>query len=211
MEVHVLQGEREFAHDNKTLGRFNLDGISPAPRGVPQIEVTFDIDANGIVNVSAVDKGTNREQHITITASSNLTEDEIDKAVKEAEQFAAEDKQKKSEIDTKNNADSAVYQAEKLLKDEGDKFEAVDRSDIETAVSKLKESISANSMDEMKQDTDALQQAIYKASENLYKKAQTEQAQGDQAHSSYDDSGTQGTSGNGTYEADFKDAGNDPE
>ena len=211
VEVHVLQGEREFAHDNKTLGRFNLDGISPAPRGVPQIEVIFDIDANGIVNVSAVDKGTNREQHITITASSNLTEDEIDKAVKEAEQFAAEDKQKKSEIDTKNNADSAVYQAEKLLKDEGDKFETVDRSDIETAVSKLKESISANSLDEMKQDTDALQQAIYKASENLYKKAQTEQAQGDQAHSSYDDSDTQGTSGNGTYEADFKDAGNDPE
>ncbi|HHU06815.1 MAG TPA: molecular chaperone DnaK [Clostridiaceae bacterium] len=211
VEVHVLQGEREFSRDNKTLGRFNLDGISPAPRGIPQIEVSFDIDANGIVNVSAVDKDTNREQHITITASSNLSEDEINKAVKEAEQFAAEDKQKKEEIDTKNNADSAVYQAEKLLKDDGEKFEDTDRSDIEAAVSKLKESISQNNLDIMKQDTDALQQAIYKASENLYKKAQSEQAQSDQTQSSYDDSGGQGSSGTGAYEADFKEAGNDPE
>ena len=125
VEVHVLQGEREFAQHNKTLGRFNLD-VAPA-RAIPQIEVTFDIDANGIVNVSAVDKGTNREQHITITASSNLSEDEINKAVKDAEKFAAEDKKKKEEVDTRNHADSAVYQAEKLLKDDGDKFEAADR------------------------------------------------------------------------------------
>lgn len=213
VEVHVLQGEREFAADNKTLGRFNLDGIAPAPRGIPQIEVTFDIDANGIVNVSAVDKGTNREQHITITATSNLTEDEIDKAVKEAEQFAAEDKKKKEEIDTKNSADSSVYQAENLLKDDGDKFDQADRSDIEAAVSKLKDSISANNLDDMKQDTEALQQAIYKASENLYKKAQAEQAQSDSDGSGGQGpgGGGQGPSADGTYEADFKEAGNDPE
>lgn len=213
VEVHVLQGEREFAADNKTLGRFNLDGIAPAPRGIPQIEVTFDIDANGIVNVSAVDKGTNREQHITITATSNLTEDEIDKAVKEAEQFAAEDKKKKEEIDTKNSADSSVYQAENLLKDDGDKFDQADRSDIEAAVSKLKDSISANNLDDMKQDTEALQQAIYKASENLYKKAQSEQAQSDSDGSGGQGpgGGGQGPSADGTYEADFKEAGNDPE
>ncbi|HHV41624.1 MAG TPA: molecular chaperone DnaK, partial [Clostridiaceae bacterium] len=174
VEVHVLQGEREFARDNKTLGRFSLDGIAPAPRGIPQIEVTFDIDANGIVNVSAVDKGTNREQHITITASSNLSEDEINKAVKEAEQFAAEDKKKKEEVDTRNNADSAVYQAEKMLKDDGDKFDPADRSDIEQAIGRLKDSISSGNLEDMKTDTEALQQAIYKASENLYKKAQQE-------------------------------------
>lgn len=176
VEVHVLQGEREFAQHNKTLGRFNLDGIAPAPRGIPQIEVTFDIDANGIVNVSAVDKGTNREQHITITASSNLTEEEINKAVKDAEQFAAEDRKKKEEVDTRNHADSAVYQAEKLLKDDGDKFEAIDRSDIEQAIAKLKDSISTGNLDAMKTDTEALQQSIYKASEKLYKQAQQNQS-----------------------------------
>ncbi len=206
VEVHVLQGEREFSKDNKTLGRFNLDGIAPAPRGIPQIEVTFDIDANGIVNVSAVDKGTNREQHITITASSNLSEAEINQAVKEAEQFAAEDLKKKEEVETKNNADSAVYQAEKMLKDDGDKFDAGDRADIEEAIKKLKDSIAANNLDVMKQDTDALQQSIYKASENMYKKAQ--EAQQAQAAS---EQAEQGHSDPGTYEADFKDAGSDPE
>ncbi len=127
VEVHVLQGERELAQYNKTLGKFNLDGIAPAPRGVPQIEVTFDIDANGIVHVSAKDLGTSREQHITITASTNLTDDEIQKAVKDAERFAAEDKAKKEEVDTRNAADSAVYQAEKTLKDMGDKLDAADK------------------------------------------------------------------------------------
>ncbi|MDI9461129.1 MAG: molecular chaperone DnaK [Saccharofermentanales bacterium] len=204
VEVHVLQGEREFAQHNKTLGRFNLDGIAPAPRGIPQIEVTFDIDANGIVNVSAVDKGTNREQHITITASSNLTEEEINKAVKDAEQFAAEDRKKKEEVDTRNHADSAVYQAEKLLKDDGDKFEAIDRSDIEQAIAKLKDSISTGNLDAMKTDTEALQQSIYKASEKLYKQAQQNQ-------SDFEQPGSQDSAAGGTYEADFKEAGSDPQ
>jgi molecular chaperone DnaK len=168
VEVHILQGERELAQYNKTLGKFNLDGIAPAPRGVPQIEVTFDIDANGIAHVSAKDLGTNREQHITITASTNLTDDEIQRAVKDAERFASEDKAKKDEVDTKNAADSAVYQAEKTLKDMGDKLDPGDRSAVETAVAKLKSSIASNNTAEMKQDTDALQQAFFKASEKLY-------------------------------------------
>jgi len=204
VEVHVLQGEREFAQHNKTLGRFNLDGIAPAPRGIPQIEVTFDIDANGIVNVSAVDKGTNREQHITITASSNLSEDEINKAVKDAEKFAAEDKKKKEEVDTRNHADSAVYQAEKLLKDDGDKFEAADRTDIEQGIAKLKDSISTGNLDAMKTDTEALQQSIFKASEKLYKQSQQNQAD-------FEQSGPQDSAPGGTYEADFKEAGSDPQ
>lgn len=204
VEVHVLQGEREFAQHNKTLGRFNLDGIAPAPRGIPQIEVTFDIDANGIVNVSAVDKGTNREQHITITASSNLSEEEINKAVKDAEKFATEDKKKKEEVDTRNHADSAVYQAEKLLKDDGDKFEATDRTDIEQAIVKLKDSISTGNLDAMKTDTEALQQSIFKASEKLYRQSQQSQAD-------FEQGGPQDSAPGGTYEADFKDAGSDPQ
>ncbi len=168
VEVHVLQGEREMAQYNKSLGKFMLDGIAPAPRGVPQIEITYDIDANGIVHVSAKDLGTGREQHITITASTNLTDDEIDRAVKDAERFAAEDKAKKDEVDTRNAADSAVYQAEKTLKEMGDKLDAGDRSAVESAVEKLKGSIAANNTAAMKTDTEALQQAFYKASEKLY-------------------------------------------
>jgi molecular chaperone DnaK len=168
VEVHVLQGERELAQYNKTLGKFILDGIAPAPRGIPQIEVTFDIDANGIAHVSAKDLGTNREQHVTITASTNLTDDEIQHAVKDAERFAAEDKAKKEEVDTKNAADSAVYQAEKTLKDMGDKLDPADRQGVEEAVAKLKSSIATNSVATMKQDTEALQQAFFKASEKLY-------------------------------------------
>ena len=168
VEVRVLQGEREFAKDNKALGTFILDGITPAPRGVPQIEVTFDIDANGIVNVTAVDKGTNREQHITITASTNLSKEEIDKAVKEAEQFAAEDKKRKEEVDTKNSADAAIYQAEKTLKDLADKIDDSEKSDVEAAIAKLKESVAANNVENMKRDTEALQQSFYKISEKLY-------------------------------------------
>ena len=208
VEVHILQGERELVQYNKTLGRFNLDGIAPAPRGVPQIEVTFDIDANGIVHVSAKDLGTSREQHITITASTNLTEEEIQKAVKEAERFAAEDKAKKDEVDTKNAADSAVYQAEKTLKDMGDKLEADDRSEVEAAIAKLKDSISANNVKQMKEDTEALQQAFFKASEKLYKQ------QGGQPGDPGQPGGPDFTGGqpgpqDNYGSGDFKDAGGD--
>ena len=201
VEVHVLQGERELAQYNKSLGKFNLDGIAPAPRGVPQIEVTFDIDANGIVHVSAKDLGTNREQHITLTSSTNLSDDEIQKAVKDAERFAAEDKAKKDEVDTRNSADSAIYQAEKTLKDIGDKLEADEKSAIESAVEKLKGSIAANNVQEMKDDTEALQQAFYKASEKLY------QQHGEQPGGPEGFTGDQGAP---TGDAgDFKDAGGD--
>ncbi len=168
VEVHVLQGERELAAYNKTLGRFHLDGIMPAPRGVPQIEVTFDIDANGIVNVSAKDMGTGKEQKITITASSNLSEEDIKKAVKEAEEFAAQDKKVKEEVDTKNQADSAVYQAEKMVRDLGDKLDASDKSAIEAEIEKVKNAIASNDVDAMKNATESLQQAFYKVSEKIY-------------------------------------------
>jgi molecular chaperone DnaK len=206
VEVHVLQGERELAQYNKTLGKFILDGIPPAPRGVPQIEVTFDIDANGIVHVSAKDHGTNREQKITIAASTNLTEDEIKKAVKEAEIHAAEDKQKKDEVDTRNAADSAIYQAEKTLKDMGDKIEADDRSTIEQAVAKLRTSMEANDLEAMKQDTQDLQQAFFKASEHLYKQ------QGGQPGGPGPEGFTEGFDGQqdpGDQDGGFKDAGSD--
>ena len=202
VEVHVLQGERELAQYNKTLGKFILDGIPPAPRGVPQIEVTFDIDANGIVHVSAKDLGTNREQKITIAASTNLTEEEIKKAVKEAEMHAAEDKQKKDEVDTRNAADSAIYQAEKTLKDMGDKIEADDRSAIEQAVAKLRSSMEANNLEAMKQDTQDLQQAFFKASEHLYKQ------QGGQPGGPGPE-GFGGQQDSGEQDSGFKDAGSD--
>lgn len=168
VDVHVLQGERELARYNKSLGNFILDGISPAPRGVPQIEVTFDIDANGIVQVSATDKATGKAQDITITATTNLSDEDIERAVKEAEQYAAEDKAKKEEIETKNNAESAVYSAEKTLKDLEDKVEAADRADIEAKVSSLKDAISADNYESMKTGTEELTQAIYHMSEKLY-------------------------------------------
>lgn len=211
VEVHVLQGERELAQYNKTLGKFILDGIPPAPRGVPQIEVTFDIDANGIVHVSAKDLGTNREQKITITASTNLTDDEIKKAVKEAEMHAAEDKQKKEEVDTRNAADAAIYQAEKTLKDMDDKIEADDRSSIEQAVAKLRSSVEANDLEAMKQDTEALQQAFFKVSEHLYKQ-QGGQPGGPGPEGFTGGPGPEGfTGGPGPDEQDggFKDAGSD--
>lgn len=201
VDVHVLQGEREMAQYNKSLGNFILDGIPSAPRGVPQIEVTFDIDANGIAHVSAKDLGTGREQKITITATTNLSDDEIKKAVKEAEQFAADDKKRKEEVDTKNSADSAVYQAEKTLNELGDKVEASDKNDVENAVTKLKASIAANDYEAMKTDTDALQKAFFAVSEKLYKQNPgQEQPKGPQ-------DGAQGA--DGTYDADFKDVGGD--
>jgi len=169
VDVHVLQGEREMAAYNKTLGRFQLSGIMPAPRGVPQIEVTFDIDANGIVNVSAKDMGTGAEQKITITASSNLSEADIQKAVKDAEEFAAQDKKAKESVEVKNNADAMVYQSEKLIKDMGDKLEADDKANVEAEIQKVKDAISGGDTDTIKNATENLTQAFYKISEKIYK------------------------------------------
>ena len=169
VDIHVLQGEREMAAYNKTLGNFQLSGIMPARRGVPQIEVTFDIDANGIVNVSAKDLGTGAEQKITITSSGNLSEENIQKAVKEAEQYAEQDKKAKDAVDTKNQAESLIYQTEKLVTDMGDKLSEGDKNEIEAAVSKLKEAVASNDTDNMKAQTEELQKVFYKVSENIYK------------------------------------------
>ena len=176
VEVHVLQGEREFAKDNKTLGMFHLDGILPARRGVPQIEVTFDIDANGIVHVSAKDLGTGKQQEISITASSNMSKDDIDKAVKEAEQFAEEDKKKRESVDLRNNADQIVYQTEKLISEDGDKFSADDKSALQTKVDALKEALKGDNEDAIKSAQEDLQNKFYEVSQKLYEAAQ--QAQG---------------------------------
>ena len=176
VEVHVLQGEREFAKDNKTLGMFHLDGILPARRGVPQIEVTFDIDANGIVHVSAKDLGTGKQQEISITASSNMSKDDIDKAVKEAEQFAEEDKKKRESVDLRNNADQMVYQTEKLISEDGDKFSADDKSALQTKVDALKEALKGDNEDAIKSAQEDLQNKFYEVSQKLYEAAQ--QAQG---------------------------------
>ena len=171
VEVHVLQGEREMAAYNKTLGRFQLTGIAPAPRGVPQIEVSFDIDANGIVKVSAKDLGTGKEQQIAITASTNLSQEDIDKAVREAEQFAAEDKAKKEEVDTHNTADQVAYQTEKTLGELGDKISEEEKSSIQAAVDKLKEANKGTDLQAIKDATDEVQKAFYAVSEKLYKNA----------------------------------------
>lgn len=168
VEIHVLQGEREMAAYNKTLGRFQLTGIPPAPRGVPQIEVTFDIDANGIVHVSAKDLGTGNEQKITITASTNLTDAEIEKAVKEAERYAAEDKRRKEEVDIRNNADSMVYQSEKTLKELGDKLSSEDKSKIESEINKVKDALKGTDIEAIKKATEGLTQAFYSISAKIY-------------------------------------------
>ena len=171
VEVHVLQGEREMAQYNKTLGRFSLDGIAPARRGVPQIEVTFDIDANGIVNVSAKDLGTGKEQHITITSSTNMSKEDIEKAVKEAEQFAAEDAKRKEEVDTRNQADQMVYQSEKALEEMKDKLDASEVSELESEINKVKEALKGTDTQAIKAATDGLTQAFYKISEKMYQQA----------------------------------------
>ena len=171
VDVHVLQGEREMAAYNKTLGKFQLSGIAPAPRGVPQIEVTFDIDANGIVNVSAKDLGTGKEQNIVITASTNLSQDDIEKAVREAEQFAAEDKARKEEVDTHNNADHIIYQTEKTLGELGDKISADEKASIQSAVDKLKEVNKGTDVAAIKAATEEVQKAFYTVSEKLYQQA----------------------------------------
>ena len=169
VEVNVLQGEREFARDNKSLGVFHLDGIAPAPRGVPQIEVTFDIDANGIVKVSAKDLGTGKEQNITITASTNMSKEDIDKAVKEAEQYAEDDKKRREEVDTKNNAESLCFQCENALKEFGDKVPADEKSAIESKIADLRSALGGNDAAAIKAKSDDLQQAFYALSSKLYK------------------------------------------
>ena len=196
VEVHVLQGEREMAAYNKTLGRFQLSGIAPAPRGVPQIEVTFDIDANGIVNVSAKDLGTGKEQNIVITASTNLSKDDIDKAVREAEQYAAEDKARKDEVDTHNAADQVVYQTEKTLGELGDKISADEKASIQSAVDKLKELNKGTDIAAIKTATEDVQKAFYAVSEKLYKDAA---AQGQGC-----DSNCGGCSDDGVVDADYE-------
>ena len=204
VEIHVLQGEREMASGNTTLGRFMLDGIAPAPRGVPQIEVTFDIDANGIVNVSATDKGTGKEQHITITSSTNMSKDDIDRAVKEAEKFADEDKKQKEAIDVKNTAENMIYQSEKTLDEIGDKVSDDEKAPVRSAIDKLKETVKSGTTDAIKADTEALQQAFYKISEKLYAQSGAQGEQG--APGSDGGAGAQGSGSDGTYyNADFED------
>ncbi len=209
VEVHVLQGEREFAKDNKTLGVFHLDGIMPARRGVPQIEVTFDIDANGIVHVSAKDLGTNKEQSISITSSTNMSKDDIEKAVHEAEQFAQEDKQRREEVDTRNNADQMVYQCEKLLSEEGDKFDQADKDALNADIEALKEALKGSDINLIKNKQEALQAKFYEISEKMYKAAQG--AAGQQAAPDMGDMGGAGYQGNdnGFYEADYTDVTDD--
>lgn len=168
VDINVLQGEREFAKDNKSIGTFRLDGIAPAPRGIPQIEVTFDIDANGIVNVTAKDLGTGKEQHISITASTNMSKDDIDKAVKEAEAFAAEDKKRKEEVDARNEADSMVYQIEKSMKDFGDKVTDEDKSKVEPKLEALKEALKGTDIEAIKKAKEELQNAFYEVAGKIY-------------------------------------------
>ena len=201
VEIHVLQGERDMAAGNTTLGRFILDGITPAPRGVPQIEVTFDIDANGIVNVSATDKGTGKEQHITITSSTNMSKEDIDRAVKEAEKFAAEDKKNKEAVEVKNKAEQMIYQSEKSLSDMGDKVSDSDKAPVREAIDKLKETIKSNDVDAIKADTEALEKAFYPIAEKMYA-----QQQGQPGADNGANGGTQQSSdGNTYYSSDFED------
>ena len=201
VEVHVLQGERELAKDNKTLGMFHLDGIMPARRGVPQIEVTFDIDSNGIVHVSAKDLGTGKEQHISITASSNMSKDDIDKAVKEAEQFAAEDKKKREAVDLRNNADQMVYQTEKLLSENGDKFSDDDKSALNTKLDALKEALKGDNTDAIKSAEEDLTNKFYEVSQKIYEA--TQGAQGPQPGAAPGADTAQGGNDAGYTDADY--------
>ena len=199
VEVHVLQGEREFARDNKSLGIFKLDGIAPAPRGIPQIEVTFDIDANGIVNVSAKDLGTGKEQSITITASTNMSKDDIDKAVKEAEQYAAEDKKRREEVDLRNSADQMVYSTEKTISEMGDKITEEEKKGLEDAKEALKEALKGTDLEAIKAKQDELQKQVYAVSEKLYRAA----AEAQQAAQGGAEGGAQ--AGPDVYDADYTD------
>ena len=206
VEIHVLQGEREMAADNKTLGRFNLDGIAPARRGVPQIEVTFDIDANGIVKVSAKDLGTGKEQNITITASTNLSDDEINKAVEEAEKFAEEDKKRKEAVEIRNNAEQLVFQCENTLTELGDKVDAADKGAIEAEIEKVKEALKGTDTDMIKAAADSLTAKFGEVSQKLYAQAAP---QGDPNAAGAQGGAQTGANGDQFYDADFKDVSDD--
>ena len=204
VEIHVLQGEREMASGNTTLGRFHLDGIPAAPRGVPQIEVTFDIDANGIVNVTACDKGTGKETHITITSSTNMSKEDIDRAVRDAERFAEEDKKQKEAVDVKNHADTVIFQSEKTLAEIGDKLPESDLADVKAGIEKLKETVKTNDTEAIKRDTESLEKAFYAVSEKLYKQSGAQQGDPNAGFG-----GAQGGADNGTYyDAGFEDKTN---
>ena len=208
VEVHVLQGEREMAADNKTLGVFQLTGIAPAPRGVPQIEVTFDIDANGIVNVSAKDLGTGKEQHITITSSTNMSKEDVEKAVREAEQYAAEDAKRKEEIDTRNQGDQMVYQTERTLEELGDKVDAAEKAEVESKLNELKETLKGSDTAAIKAATEALTQVFYKLSEKMYQQANPQGGQpganpGCDPNCQSNDCSKGGDNGQQYYDADY--------
>ena len=207
VEVNVLQGEREFARDNKQLGLFKLDGIAPAPRGIPQIEVTFDIDANGIVNVYAKDLGTGKEQKITITSSSNMSKEDIDKAVKEAERYADEDKKRREEVEQKNEAENLCYATEKLISDNADKISEDDKSALNQKVAALKEAIAANDMDRIKNGKDELQKTMYEVSGKMYQQA-APQGDPNAAQQPGGEPNQGGANGN-VYDADFKEVDDD--
>ena len=208
VEVHVLQGEREMARDNKSLGMFHLDGIMPAPRGIPQIEVTFDIDANGIVHVSAKDLGTGKEQHITITSSTNMSKEDIEKAVKEAEQYAEQDKKHREEIDTRNAADQMVYQSEKTIKDLGDKLSADDKSGLEAKINDLKEALKGENIEDIKAKQKALEEKFYEVSAKVYQQANQggDPNMGGQpgCDGNCGDCGSHGANGDGYVDADYR-------
>ena len=206
VEVNVLQGEREFARDNKQFGIFKLDGIAPAPRGIPQIEVTFDIDANGIVNVSAKDMATGKEQKITISSSTNMSKEEVEKAVQDAEKYAAEDKKKREEVDAKNEAENLCFSAEKVIKDAGDKIDEADKNDINQKIATLRETISGGNVDAIKLGTEDLQKAVYAVSEKLYK---NQAGQANPADNTTPPAGDANGADGQVYDADFKDVDSD--
>lgn len=207
VDINVLQGEREFAKDNKQLGMFRLDGIAPAPRGIPQIEVTFDIDSNGIVHVSAKDLGTGKEQNITIQSSTNMSKEDIDKAVEEAERYAEEDKKRKEEVDIKNQAESLVFQSEKALADFGDKVSESDKAPIQAKIDELKKAMEGGNTADIKAKTDELQKAVYDLSSKVYQAAGAAQqaAQGGDAQSNDNNNGgaNGGSDNNGFVDAQF--------
>ncbi|MBD9097302.1 MAG: molecular chaperone DnaK [Ruminococcaceae bacterium] len=205
VDIHILQGEREMASDNKTLGMFRLDGIAPAPRGIPQIEVTFDIDANGIVNVSAKDLGTGKEQKVTITSSTNMSKEDIDKAVKEAEQYAAEDKKRRDAIDLKNNADQTVYQAEKTVTDLGEKLTADEKSDLEAKINALKEANKGENADDIKAKMEELQKKLGEVGTRIYQAAAQEAQAQQAANGGANNAGGTAPNGDEYVDADYKD------
>ena len=207
VEINVLQGEREFAKDNKRLGLFTLDGIAPAMRGIPQIEVTFDIDANGIVNVHAKDLGTGKEQKITITSSTNMSKEEIDNAVKNAEKFAAEDKKRREEVDSKNEAENLCYSVEKLINESGDKIDATDKDNLNTKITSLKEAISSNNIENIKTMKEELQKAMYEISAKLYQNAAPNAENAANVNTGNENTNESADTGN-VYNADFKDVDN---